>query len=110
MMKKLLLLLCVAGALLMFGCVTYSAPVMPPIGIIFEDVNAPLDQDMNPTQALDKSGSAQAMSILNLFATGDCSINSAAKDGGLKTIHYADYHYYNILSVIQRFTVTVYGE
>ena len=109
-MKKLLLLLCMAGVMLTFGCITYRAPVMPPMGIIFEDVNAPLDANMDATQALDKSGSAQAMSILNLFAKGDCSINAAAQDGGLETIHYADYHYFNVLSIIQRFTVTVYGE
>jgi hypothetical protein len=109
-MKKLLLLLCMAGLMLTFGCVTYSAPVMPPIGLIFEDVNAPLDANMDATLALDKSGSAESMSILSLFATGDCSINTAAKDGDLETIHYADYHYFNIIGIIQRFTVTVYGE
>lgn len=109
-MKKLLVLMCMAGALLMFGCVTYRTPVMPPIGIIFEDVTAPLDHNMNSTKALTKKGSAESMSILTLIATGDCSINSAAKDGNLETIHFADYHYYNILGVLQRFTVTVYGE
>ena len=49
-------------------------------------------------------------SILSLIAYGDCSTTTAARDGNLSTISYADYHFYNIIGIYQTFTVTVYGE
>ncbi len=49
-------------------------------------------------------------SILGAVSWGDCSINAAAKDGGLSTIDSADYKYYNILGVYQTFTTIVHGK
>lgn len=109
-MKKMMLLTCLAALFVTTGCIGYNAPVMPPVGLFFEDVSAPLDVDMHVTQALQKKGSASSVSVLWLFAFGDCSINTAARDGNVNTIHYADYSYFNILGVYQSFEVHVYGD
>ena len=86
------------------------APVVPPLGAIFSDVKAPMDIDFNQTAAPSKSGEAMMTSILGAVSWGDCSINAAAKDGGLSTIDSADYKYYNILGVYQTFTTIVHGK
>jgi hypothetical protein len=91
------------------GC-GYVAPVVPPMGLIYSDISAPLDTNMVSTPTSSREGSATSSSILGLIAMGDCSVNSAARAGGLTRVDYADYSYTNILFIYQTFTVTVYGE
>ena len=109
-MNKLALLACAASILLMAGCMTYRAPVMPPVGLIYEDVKSPMDVDYDVTKTGSKTGTALSTSILSLIAYGDCSTRAAAADGNLSVIYTADYHFYNILGVYQTFTTIVYGE
>lgn len=89
------------------GC--YSAPVIPPIGGIYSDYSAPIDIDADNTKMSMQSGEAESFGVLGLVAWGDCSINSAAKNGGLTTIDHVDYKFYNIIGVWQVFTTKVYG-
>ena len=102
----LLLLLAVGLCAGAAGC--YTAPVMPPSGWVYSQVRAPLDTDLART-SLGKSGEASTTCILGMVATGDCSVQAAAKSAGLTTVNHADYEYYNVLGVYQRFTVRVYG-
>jgi hypothetical protein len=90
------------------GCAT--APFMPPQGFVFTNTKAPLDIDYDKTTLGEKSGSASACSILGLFAFGDVSTQTAAKEGRLSVINHADYEYLNVLYIYQKTTVTVYGE
>jgi len=106
-------LLCVLAAVLVVGasgCGLYSAPVMPSLGWVYSEVKAPLDIDMDKTTLGTKVGRAQVESILGLVSTGDCSIQKAASSAGIMTVNHVDYEYYNVLGVIQRFTVIVYGD
>ena len=107
-MKKLLCLACLAvlGSTLM-GCL--AAPVVPPYGIAYTNFKAPLDVDYDPTSVAGKSGYAQTESVLGLVAWGDASARTAADDAHLKTIDGADYEYFNVLGVYQKFTTIVYG-
>jgi len=50
------------------------------------------------------------MCILGLVATGDASTEAAAREGGISTIHSADYSYFNVLGVYQRYETIVHGE
>jgi hypothetical protein len=50
------------------------------------------------------------VSILGIVSTGDCSIDAAAKDGGLNKVNHLDYDYMNILGIYQKVTVIAYGE
>lgn len=57
-----------------------------------------------------KTGAATATSILGIVATGDASIEAAAKNGGITRIHHVDHHSKNILGFYSEFTTIVYGE
>ncbi len=90
------------------GCLV--APVMPPMGAVFTDYKAPLDWDQQASQVGAREGRSETMSILGLVALGDGSIREAARDGGITTIHGADYEYFNVLGIYQRYTTIVYGD
>ncbi|MBX3728339.1 MAG: TRL-like family protein [Candidatus Sumerlaeia bacterium] len=97
-----------AVAVLATGC--YQAPVMPPSGWVYSSFTAPLDYDQEASKLGSRSGRASSMSILGLVALGDCSINTAARNAGLSTIHGADYEFFNVLGIYQNFTVIVHGD
>src|SRR5690606_8680215 len=72
----------VAGvALISTGCL--RAPVVPPYGILYSDIQAPLDHDFDNTSVPTGSGTSESISILGLVAIGDASINEAAREGNL---------------------------
>jgi hypothetical protein len=54
-------------------------------------------------------GESTATSVIGI-TTGDSSIDAAKKAGGIKTIHYVDYHSMGILGVYAKTTTKVYGE
>lgn len=84
---------------------------MPPTGWIYTDITAPLDYNMEETRTSGlRSGRAETMSVLRLVALGDASINAAARSGNLQTVHHADYEYFNVLFVYERYRTIVYGE
>lgn len=98
----------VAGLLLVAatGCVV--APFEPPSGLVATTV-APLSTEGN-FAAGTKSGEASSTSILGIYASGDCSIAAAVKNGGLKKVEHIDYAYTNIIGIWQKATIIVYGE
>jgi hypothetical protein len=57
-----------------------------------------------------KVGTAEAMSILGLVATGDASIDAAAKAAGISKIHHVDEECTAILGIIAKYKIHVYGE
>ncbi|MFA7256906.1 MAG: TRL-like family protein [Kiritimatiellales bacterium] len=91
------------------GCLV--APFVPPSGMAYSQFDAPLDVDFQNTDLSGmKKGTSETMSILGLVATGDASAQAAAKNGGITKIVHADYEYFNVLGVVQRTTVIVYGK
>lgn len=105
-MKKVILVACaIAAAVVLTGCI--AAPFEPPIGL-YTDIKAPLS--ICPSEIGPKKGSAGSMSILGIVAIGDCSIAAAARNGGLTSIDYLDYEYFNVLGVYQRAVVNAYGK
>ncbi len=96
-------------ALTMTGCLV--APVQPPVGAIYSNYSAPLDYTAHDKPIANlKKGTSESTSILGLVATGDASVSTAAKNGGIAKIHHVDYSYQNIIGVYQKFTVEVWGE
>lgn len=102
-MKKLIIGL---SGLALAGCV--SAPFMPPTGLICT-VQAPLSTEGNWDVGM-KKGEATSGSICGIWASGDCSIWEAAKNGGLRKITHVDYRYRNVLGIWQEVTTIAYGE
>ncbi len=51
-----------------------------------------------------------ATSVLGIYASGDASIDAAAKSAGITKIHHVDEQSTNILGFFAKYTVYVYGE
>jgi len=87
------------------GCMIVTSPAM---GNLYTDVKAPLSATSNTGYS--KVGKASCQSILGLIATGDASIEAAAKSQGITKIHHVDYESKNILGIVGSYTVVVYGD
>lgn len=102
-MKKLLFIPLLA--LLFTSCAVVQSPVL---GLWYTDVKAPVTATNNANSS--KVGTAEAQSILGLVATGDASIETAAKSAGITKIHHVDQHATSILGIVATYKVFVYGE
>ena len=91
-------------AVMLNGCATPY-----PMGMIYTEIKAPIAAGAG-AMAYSKVGTAKATSILGMVATGDCSIKTAAANGGIKTIKYVDYDAKNTLGIYGEYTTTVYGD
>jgi hypothetical protein len=87
------------------GCAMAASPVN---GFLYSKVDAPLA--VNSDADNKKHGSASCQSYLGLIATGDASIETAAKNGGITKIHHVDFKSHSILGFYAEFTTIVYGE
>lgn len=102
-MKRLLAVSALAIAL--SGCATANAPVN---GLIYSHVTGPVGVTGSADKPT-KVGRAVARSIFGLYATGDASIETAAKNGGITKIHHIDHETQVILGVLADYTTIVYG-
>lgn len=102
-MKRLLAASALAFALT--GCATATAPVN---GLLYSNVSAPLMVTGSADKPT-KVGRSYARSFFGLYATGDATIETAAKNGGITKIHHVDHESQVILGVIADYTTVVYG-
>lgn len=102
-MKRFFLLL--SAVALLNGCAVAQSPVT---GVLYANIKGPLTATPAPEQA-QRVGRASVRSILGIFASGDASIQTAARNGGIREIHYVDYETQNFFGVLAEFTVVVYG-
>ncbi len=106
-MKKTVTLvaLSAAAALTFSGCaMTIGSPAT---GFILNNSKGPGKVTDNK---IVKTGTSTCQSILGLVASGDCSIATAAKNGGIKKVATVDYDVNNILGLFATTTVIVTGE
>jgi hypothetical protein len=102
--RLLTILLTVNG---LFGCATATTPVT---GFLYSNVKGPFTANNMADFNVNKVGRSTAKSILGLYASGDASIHSAAKNGGITKIHHVDYETRTLFGLIAEFTIVVYGE
>jgi hypothetical protein len=102
-MKKKFLGLAAACALFA-GCAAVATPVYG----WYTDVTWGTEVPNGPFGS--KSGTAMATSIIGLIAQGDCSIEAAAKAGGITKVMTVEHHSKNILGFYAEFTTKVTGE
>jgi len=95
------LLIC---TMLVSGCATNF-----PIGAFYTELRLPLASTGSGTKT-PKVGTAECVSYLGLFAKGDASIEAAKRNGGLTKVHHVDWEVKNIMGVIGKYKVIVYGE
>ena len=87
------------------GCAAIGhAPVTAPITLHEKGPVA-----AGPAAGSAKVGRAEAWGIL-VFATGDASISTAMRNGGITRIHHVDHETSSFLGVYAKYTTIVYGE
>lgn len=109
-MRKWGLVVACCALVMSTGCVYYSAPVMPPPGLLFSSVQAPIDTDVQSNAIGPRSGESSTIGVLGLLAFGDASIATAVQNGNLTRVDHVDYEFLNVLFVFQQFTIRAYGE
>jgi hypothetical protein len=92
----------------MVGCI--GAPVVPPTGLIYTDMDAPLSLGGGGRDVGSKRGESSVTAILGLFSTGDGSVKKAAANGRITQIKHVDYNFRNIIGIYQEYTTVVYGD
>lgn len=100
---KALFAVMILGCFVLCGCSSYL-----PNGSIYTGVKGPITAGAGPVK-YSKVGKAEAKTVLGIVATGDCSIATAAKNGGITRIKYVDWEVESILG-IGTYTTTVYGD
>ena len=80
-------------------------------GCAYVNVKTPYDKDLDRTELGSKEGTAEAYSLLWLFAWGDASYARAAENGDITILRSADQEIFQILfGLYTRWRVVVYGD
>jgi hypothetical protein len=103
-MKKSGIVLMIVAVFMLIGCAT-----MIPIGTLYTEQKLPMMVTSNSGTSF-KTGASQCTSILGLIALGDCSIATAKKNGGIKTVYSVDWDVKNILGIYGTYKVVVTGK
>lgn len=116
-MRFLVAIILALGLIAGTGCTMYRAPFQPAHGLLVSSVKAPLSVDFDRTEVAGNTGTASSMFVsipftdnLLSFAWNDCDIASAARNGGLDQVEYADYEFLQILGLFGRMTVVAHGK
>lgn len=96
--------LCIAAlaATMFTGCATTY-----PIGGLYQELKMPVCATANGKAT--KVGTAECKSILGLVAMGDASIETAKKSAGITEVTHVDWEVENLLGIIGKYKVIVYG-
>jgi TRL-like protein family len=108
-MKKLSasVLLSSVAIMLLTGCAVISPISGGTWGGIYTKVDSGVA--VGSASGSDKVGEAESTAII-CFATGDSSIETAMKNGGITKIHHVDCRVMSVLGVYAKYTTVVYGE
>ena len=93
--------LCLVGT---SGCMPPKAPVY---GFVYMDIKAP--EEATPNLLGKKMGKGSCKSLLGVYAKGDCSIETAAREANITRITHVDSYAETVLLVYSKYTILVYG-
>lgn len=96
-------------AVLLVGASVSGCATAIPAGAFYTEVGFPGGVGSGD-MSYSKVGKATSSSYFALIATGDASIEAAAKNGGITKIKWVDYKTKNILGFIGEYTTYVYGD
>lgn len=113
----------VVSAFYLTGCnnasrigANYKVPVVPPSGLLYTHVKAPLTTTFHNTpneakmKMAHKKTKCFSIPFANIdFAWGNSAIQDIAEQGGIEEVVYADYEFLNFLFFFKTFQVNVYG-
>lgn len=95
-----------ACACMLTSCAAISSPVG--MGAFYTGVQSGMTTTSNNVGK--KVGTSKAINVLGFVASGDASINSAAKNAGIKKISHVDQKQTSILGLFSTYETIVYGE
>ena len=101
-MKNVLILTTIA-ALFTTGCA-----LRPTQALIYTDATAPIHA--TNVDAIKVGESDECTNVLGLFATGDCSISSAKRNGNISTVSSVDWKGTNILGLYSTGKTVITGK
>ena len=101
-MRKAALLGLLIGTGMLSGC---ASPM--PVGVLYTELRLPITATGAQGK---KEGTAQCKSIMALVAMGDCSIETAKKNGGISKVSNVDWEAKSVLGIIGEYKLHVYGE
>lgn len=104
-MKKMFFAVATVATLMLSSCGTVQGPLM---GFFYTDLKSGVTATSNSLGS--KVGKASAKGYLALIATGDASIETAAKEGNIKRISHIDQYGNSILGIVNTYEIIVYGE
>ncbi len=107
MRKTLLLTIFLFTATFLSGCAAVSSPVSN--GLLFTNVKGPVAVT-GDSNIYSKVGTSSCITVLGIVATGDASIETAMKNGGISKIHHVDHKSTSILCIYAKYVTIVYGE
>jgi hypothetical protein len=94
------------GGLAIAGMISGCASPMP-MGALYTELKLPVTATGTAGR---KEGTAECQSVLGLVATGDCSIETAKKNGGISKVSAVDWEAKNILGILGQYKIHVFGE
>ncbi len=103
-MKKFNLVLAAMFIAFLSGCASTL-----PTGMIMTNLKLPV-ATTDASGPASKVGEASCTSILSMVAKGDCSIETAKKNGSISQVHHIDWQVDNLLGIWATYKVVVYGE
>jgi hypothetical protein len=101
-MRKAALLGLLIGTGMLAGC---ASPM--PVGVLYTELRLPITATGAQGK---KEGTAECKSIMALVAMGDCSIETAKKNGGISKVSNVDWEAKSVLGIIGEYKLHVYGE
>ena len=108
-MKKTMVLVAVlAAASLMSGCAGFAFSSRGvPMGFY---ADAAANERVTENTLAAKRGESCATSVLGIVTTGDASVATAAKNGGITKVASVDHQFQNILGIYAKYCVVVSGD
>jgi hypothetical protein len=79
-----------------------------PVGLIWTNVTLPVTATSYGDAS--KTGEATCKSYILIVSTGDCSINTAKRNGGITKVDHVDWHSKNFLGIVGTYKVIVHGD
>lgn len=92
------------GAAALVSCSGLKSPIS---GALFLDVKDGMSVTSNSGSS--KVGTGLVKGYCGVYAVGDASIQTAAKQAGITKIHHVDYHSTSLVGIINEYTIYVYG-
>ena len=106
-MKKLLIL--IVSTLLITSCGGQTRSGVT-AGLLVSNWDDTISGVTDNSVVVDKRGEACSTNILGIVASGDSSVETAMRNGGIKKVAYADTTYLNILGLYQKGCTVVKGQ